>query len=80
MQRIIDNDDIEELGKATIPPSPLLSRQHPTRSSNQVAGWKAKSHHQPYHVVYMKKYATSKAEYTNTQLDLRGVRSLLLYL
>jgi hypothetical protein len=28
----------------------------------------------------MKNYATSKAEYTNTQLDLPGVRSLLLYL
>jgi hypothetical protein len=28
----------------------------------------------------VKKYATSKAEYTNTQLDLPGVRSLLLYL
>jgi hypothetical protein len=27
-----------------------------------------------------KNYATSKAEYTNTQLDLTGVRSLLLYL
>jgi hypothetical protein len=27
-----------------------------------------------------KNYATSKAEYTNTQLDLPGVRSLLLYL
>jgi hypothetical protein len=26
-----------------------------------------------------KNYATSKAEYTNTQLDLPGVRSLLLY-
>jgi hypothetical protein len=25
-------------------------------------------------------FATSKAEYTNTQLDLPGVRSLLLYL
>jgi hypothetical protein len=25
-------------------------------------------------------YATHKAEYTNTQLDLPGVRSLLLYL
>jgi hypothetical protein len=25
-------------------------------------------------------YATSKAEYTNTQLDLPGVSSLLLYL
>jgi hypothetical protein len=27
-----------------------------------------------------KNYATSKAEYTNTQLDLPGVRKLLLYL
>jgi hypothetical protein len=27
-----------------------------------------------------KNYATRKAEYTNTQLDLPGVRSLLLYL
>jgi hypothetical protein len=27
-----------------------------------------------------KNYATSKAEYTNTQLDLLGVRNLLLYL
>jgi hypothetical protein len=45
-----------------------------------VAGWKAKSHRQPFPVAYLKKYATSKAEYTNTQLDLPGVRSLLLYL
>jgi hypothetical protein len=28
----------------------------------------------------IKNYATSKAEYTNTQLNLPGVRSLLLYL
>jgi hypothetical protein len=28
----------------------------------------------------VKNYATSKAEYTNTQLDLPDVRSLLLYL
>jgi hypothetical protein len=28
----------------------------------------------------VKNYATIKAEYTNTQLDLPGVRSLLLYL
>jgi hypothetical protein len=27
-----------------------------------------------------KNYATSKVEYTNTQLDLPGVRKLLLYL
>jgi hypothetical protein len=30
--------------------------------------------------VPAKNYATSKAEYTNTQLDLPDVRSLLLYL
>ena len=30
--------------------------------------------------VPAKNLATSKAEYTNTQLDLPGVRSLLLYL
>jgi hypothetical protein len=29
--------------------------------------------------VPIKFFATSKAEYTNTQLDLPGVRSLLLY-
>jgi hypothetical protein len=28
----------------------------------------------------LKSYATSKAEFTNTQLDLPGVRSLILYL
>jgi hypothetical protein len=40
----------------------------------------AKSHHQPNQGGTCKNYATSKAEYTNTQLDLPGVRSLLLYL
>jgi hypothetical protein len=30
--------------------------------------------------VYLQNCATSKAEYTNTQLDLPGVRNLLLYL
>jgi hypothetical protein len=35
-----------------------------------------------YHILKRtyKNYATSKAEYTNTQLDLPGVRILLLYL
>jgi hypothetical protein len=33
-----------------------------------------------FHEVHEKIGATSKAEYTNTQLDLPGVRSLLLYL
>jgi hypothetical protein len=38
--------------------------------------------HSSNHVLQRtrKSYATSKAEYTNTQLDLPGVRSLLLYL
>jgi hypothetical protein len=46
-----------------------------------VAGMKAKSHQQPIILrSTCKNYATSKVEYTNTQLDLPGVRSLLLYL
>jgi hypothetical protein len=38
--------------------------------------------HSTNHVLQRtyKNYATSKAEYTNTQLDVPGVRSLLLYL
>jgi hypothetical protein len=38
--------------------------------------------HSSNHVLQRtsKNYATSKVEYTNTQLDLPGVRSLLLYL
>jgi hypothetical protein len=44
-----------------------------------VAGLEAKSHHQPNQEGTCKYYATSKAEYTNTQLDLPGVRSLLIY-
>jgi hypothetical protein len=40
MQRIIDIDGSEELGKAkpTTPPAPLLLEQQPTRPSNPVAG------------------------------------------
>jgi hypothetical protein len=41
---------------------------------------KAKSHHQPNQGGTCKNYAKSKAEYTNTQLDIHGVRSLLFYL
>jgi hypothetical protein len=66
-------------GHAT-PPGPLLRKQQPTRPSILVAGMKAKSHHQPNQGDTCKNYATSKAEYTNTQLDLPGVRSLLLYI
>jgi hypothetical protein len=66
-------------GHAT-PPGPLLWKQSPTRPSIAVAGMKAKSHHQPNQGGTCKNYATSKAEYTNTWLDLPGVRSLLLYL
>jgi hypothetical protein len=56
------------------------AKQQLTRSSIPVAGMEAKSHHQPNQGGTYKKYATSKAEYTNTQLDLPGVTSLLLYL
>jgi hypothetical protein len=66
-------------GHAT-PPSPLMRKQQPTRPSIPVAGMEAKSHHQPNQGGTCKNYATSKAEYTDTQLDLSGVRSLLLYL
>jgi hypothetical protein len=60
--------------------APLLLRQGPTRLSSPVAGWMAKSLQQPCHPEYLLNCATSKAKYTNTQLDLPGVRCLLLYL
>jgi hypothetical protein len=82
MQRIIDI--IEARNRAR--PSPLLllllscrssiSLDHPTR-------WQGG---RPSHTINQilkrtsKNYATSTAEYTNTQLDLLGVRNLLLYL
>jgi hypothetical protein len=63
------------------PPGPLLRKQQPIRLSIPVAGMEAKSHQQPNIIrSTCKNYATSKAEYTNTQLELPGVRSLLLYL
>jgi hypothetical protein len=64
----------------TTPPSLLLRKQQPTRPSILVARMEAKSHHQAKSRRYLQNYATSKAEYPNTQLDLPGVRSLLLYL
>jgi hypothetical protein len=66
-------------GHAT-PLGPLLRKQQPTRPSIPVAGMKAKSHQQSNQGGTCKNYATSKAEHTNTQLDLPGVRSILLYL
>jgi hypothetical protein len=62
------------------PPGPLPQKQQPTRPSIPVAGMEFKSHQQPNQGGTCKNYATSKAEYTNTQLDLPGVSSLLLYL
>jgi hypothetical protein len=62
------------------PHAPPQPRRGPTRLSNPVARWTAKSLQQPCPPESLKNYATSKAEYTNTQLDLPGVRSLLLYL
>jgi hypothetical protein len=56
VQRIIDINDKEDLGKAQpTTPGPLMPKQHPTQLSNPVAGWKAKSHRQPYLVVYLQK-------------------------
>jgi hypothetical protein len=82
MQRIIDVVGSEEWAR----PSPLLlvllscrsniPLDHPTR-------WQGgRPSHTINHVLKRtyKKYATSKAEYANTQLDLPGVRTLLLYL
>jgi hypothetical protein len=66
-------------GHAT-PSGPLLRKQQPSQPSIPVAGMKAKSHHRPKQGDTCKNCATSKAEYTNTQLDLPGVRSLLFYL
>jgi hypothetical protein len=43
-------------------------------------GWRPSHTINQIKEVPAKNYATSKAEYTNTQLDLPGVRSLLLYL
>jgi hypothetical protein len=66
-------------GHAT-PPGPLLRKQQPTRPSIPVAEMEAKSHYHPKQGGTCKNYVTSKAEYTNTQLDLPDVRTLLLYL
>jgi hypothetical protein len=82
MQRIIDNVENEESGKASPTTLLLLSRgsriplDRPTR-------WQGgRPSYTVNHVLERtyKNYATSKAEYINTQLDLPGVRSLLLYL
>jgi hypothetical protein len=82
MQRIIDIVSSEELGK----PSPLLLLLLSCRSSiplDHPTQWQGcRRSHTINHVLKRtyKNYATSKAEYTNTQLDLPGMRKLLLYL
>jgi hypothetical protein len=82
MQRIIDVVGIEEMGK----PSPLLLMLLSCRSNiplDRPTQWQnGRPSHTINHILKhtCKNYATSKAEYTNTQLDLPGVRSLLLYL
>jgi hypothetical protein len=67
-------------GHAT-PPGPLLWKSNPLDRLPQWQGCR------PSHTINQiiqgntyKIFATSKAQYTNTQLDLPGVRSLLLYL
>ena len=67
-------------------PSPLLLVLLSCRSSiplDRPTRWQGgRPSHTINHILKRtyKNYATSKAEYTNTQLDLPGVRSLLLYL
>ncbi len=67
-------------------PGPLLLLLLSCRSSitlNRPNWWQGgRPSHTINHFLHgtCKNGATSKAEYTNTQLDLTGVRSLLLYL
>jgi hypothetical protein len=67
-------------------PSPLLLVLLSCRSNiplDRPIRWQGgRPSHAINHFLYgtCKNYTTSKAEYTNTQLDLTGVRSLLLYL
>jgi hypothetical protein len=82
MQRIIDVVGSEEMAR----PSPLLLVLLSCRSSiplDRPTQWQGgRPSHTNNHILKhtCKNYATSKAEYTNTQLDLPGVRNLLLYL
>jgi hypothetical protein len=67
-------------------PSPLLLVLLSCRSSiplDRPTLWQGgRPSHTMNHILkrICKNYATSKAEYTNTQQDLPGVRKLLLYL
>jgi hypothetical protein len=84
MQQIIDVVGSEELGKAEGESLLLLllscwnsiPLDRPTRWQD------GRPSHTINHILKrtFKNYASSKAEYTNTQLDLPGVRKLLLYL
>jgi hypothetical protein len=82
MQRIIDI----VVARNWASPSPLLLLLLFCRSSiplDRPTWWQGgRPSHTIDHILKRtcKNYATSKAEYTNTQLDLLGVRSLLLYL
>jgi hypothetical protein len=67
-------------------PSPLLLLPLSCQSSiplDRPTRWQGgRPSHTINHILKRtcKNYVTSKAEYTNTQLDLLGVRKLLLYL
>jgi hypothetical protein len=67
-------------------PSPLLLMLLSCRSNiplDRPTRWQGgRPSHTINHILKhtCKIFATSKAEYTNTQLDLPGVRSILLYL
>jgi hypothetical protein len=81
MQRIIDVVGVEEMGKASPLLLVLLSRRSNIPLDRPTRWQGVRPSHAINHFLNgtCKNCATSKAEYT-TQLDLTGVRSLLLYL
>jgi hypothetical protein len=82
MQRIIDIVGSEEMGRRSPLLLLLLSRWSSIPLDRPTRWQGGRPSHTINHVLKhtCKNYATSKAEYTNTQLDLPGVRKLLLYL
>jgi hypothetical protein len=82
MQWIIDIVEVRNRAR----PSPLLLLLLAYRSSiplDRPTRWQGgRPSHTINHILKCtyKNFATSKAEYTNTQLDLPDVRNLLLYL
>jgi hypothetical protein len=81
MQRIIDVVGNEGNGQGLAHYSSCSSPAGATSHSTVQPGGRVVGHTINHFLNgTCKNYATSKAEYTNAQLDLPGVRSLLLYL